>query len=78
MVRLKKKYYFEERNNVQLMPVEEEIEQEEFHDEDEDHTNYLFAETIEEEETLSLEAKELEMIKKALEKTKGKRKSGCR
>lgn len=68
---------FEERNNVQLMPVEEEIEQEEFHDEDEDHTNYLFAETIEEEETLSLEAKELEMIKKALEKNKGKRKAAA-
>lgn len=68
---------FEERNKVQLVPVEEEIEQEEFHDEDEENGNYLFAETIEEEETLSLEAKELEMIKKALEKNKGKRKAAA-
>lgn len=68
---------FEERNKVQLVPVEEEIEQEEFHDEDEENGNYLFAEAIEEEETLSLEAKELEMIKKALEKNKGKRKAAA-
>jgi len=68
---------FEERNKVQLVPVEEEIEQEEFHDEDEENGNYLFAEAIEDEETLSLEAKELEMIKKALEKNKGKRKAAA-
>ena len=68
---------FEERNKMQLVPVEEEIEQEEFHDEDEENGNYLFAEAIEEEETLSLEAKELEMIKKALEKNKGKRKAAA-
>ncbi|WP_431244171.1 sigma-54 interaction domain-containing protein [Flavobacterium sp. P21] len=36
--------------------------------------NYLFAETIEEEEILRLEQKEIEMIKKSLEKNKGKRK----
>src|SRR6478736_2968433 len=37
--------------------------------------NYLFAETIEEEEEiLKLEQKEIEMIKKSLEKNKGKRK----
>lgn len=35
---------------------------------------YHFAEEIEEEETLSLQDKELEMIKKALERNKGKRK----
>lgn len=68
---------FEERNKMQLVPVEEEIEQEEFHDEDEENGNYLFAEAVEEEETLSLEAKELEMIKKALEKNKGKRKAAA-
>ncbi|OCB74503.1 sigma-54 interaction domain-containing protein [Flavobacterium crassostreae] len=37
--------------------------------------NYLFAETIEEEEILRLEQKEIEMIKKSLEKNKGKRKA---
>ena len=36
--------------------------------------NYQFAENIEEEEILRLEQKEIEMIKKSLEKNKGKRK----
>ncbi|MCB0375591.1 MAG: sigma-54-dependent Fis family transcriptional regulator [Sinomicrobium sp.] len=35
---------------------------------------YVYAEDIEEEETLSLQEKELELIKKALERNKGKRK----
>ena len=39
--------------------------------------NYSFAETIEEEETLRLEQKEIEMIKKSLEKNKGKRKAAA-
>lgn len=39
--------------------------------------NYLFAETIEEEEILRLEQKEIEMIKKSLEKNKGKRKAAA-
>ena len=39
--------------------------------------NYLDAETIEEEEVLRLEQKEIEMIKKALEKNKGKRKAAA-
>ncbi len=39
--------------------------------------DYLFAETIEEEEILKLEQKEIEMIKKALEKNKGKRKAAA-
>lgn len=39
--------------------------------------NYLFAETVEEEETLKLEQKEIEMIKKSLEKNKGKRKAAA-
>ena len=36
--------------------------------------NYQFAESVEEEEVLRLEQKEIEMIKKSLEKNKGKRK----
>jgi transcriptional regulator with PAS, ATPase and Fis domain len=36
--------------------------------------NYQFTENIEEEEILRLEQKEVEMIKKSLEKNKGKRK----
>jgi transcriptional regulator with PAS, ATPase and Fis domain len=43
----------------------------------EQEENYLFAETIEEEETLRLEQKEIEMIKKSLEKNKGKRKAAA-
>ncbi|SDB52893.1 transcriptional regulator [Flavobacteriaceae bacterium MAR_2010_188] len=38
------------------------------------HDKYHFAEEIEEEETLSLQDKELELIKKSLERHKGKRK----
>mgnify|MGYP000409098029 CR=1 FL=1 len=39
--------------------------------------NYLFAETVEEEEILKLDKKEIEMIKKSLEKNKGKRKTAA-
>lgn len=49
----------------------------EAHDEDDDDGNYLFAETVEEEETLRLEEKEIEMIKKALDRNKGKRKAAA-
>ncbi len=51
-------------------------EQEEFDDED-DNNDYLFAETVEEEEILKLEQKEIELIKKSLEKNKGKRKAAA-
>ena len=39
--------------------------------------DYLFTETIEEEEVLRLEQKEIELIKKSLEKNKGKRKAAA-
>jgi len=52
-----------------------EIEQEEF--DDDDDTNYLMAETVEEEETLKLEQREIELIKKSLERHKGKRKAAA-
>ncbi|MGL5112926.1 MAG: sigma 54-interacting transcriptional regulator [Flavobacterium sp.] len=39
--------------------------------------NYLFAETIEEEEVLKLEQNEIELIKKSLDKNKGKRKAAA-
>jgi transcriptional regulator with PAS, ATPase and Fis domain len=51
-------------------------QQEEFHDDDTDQ-NYLFAETVEEEEILRLEQKEFELIKKALERNNGKRKAAA-
>ena len=44
---------------------------------EESEQNYLFAETVEVEEILKLEKKEIEMIKKSLEKNKGKRKAAA-
>ena len=44
---------------------------------EENEDDYLFAETVEEEEVLKLEQKEIEMIKKSLEKNKGKRKAAA-
>ena len=69
---------FEQESKIKVLPEEEEIEQEEFDDDDDDfNNNYLYAETIDETETLSLEAKEIELIKKSLEKNKGKRKAAA-
>lgn len=71
---------FDEQPKAELYPAhrETEIHQEEIHDDDLDDDNFLFAETVEEEETLSLEAKEIELIKKALERNKGKRKDAAK
>ncbi len=65
---------FEEESRVEMMPTQNNLMQETFENEEE---NYLFAETIDEEETLSLEAKEIELIKKSLERNKGKRKAAA-
>jgi DNA-binding NtrC family response regulator len=46
-------------------------------EEEDDDDHYLFAETVEEEETLRLDEKEIELIKKALERNKGKRKAAA-
>ncbi len=49
-----------------------------FQDSDiDDDGDYLIAEAVEEHEPLSLEAKEVEMIKKALDRNKGKRKAAA-
>ncbi len=62
---------------MEVIPVENHTEQEEF-DSDDDDNDYLFAETVEEEEEiLKLEQKEIELIKKALDKNKGKRKAAA-
>ncbi|AWG20154.1 sigma-54-dependent Fis family transcriptional regulator [Flavobacterium faecale] len=63
---------FEERPKTALLPPQNPEKQ---YEEQED--SYLFAETIEEEEVLRLEQKEIEMIKKSLEKNKGKRKAAA-
>ncbi|MEY2738986.1 MAG: hypothetical protein RL259_895, partial [Bacteroidota bacterium] len=67
---------FEEESRVEMLPNQNNLIQETFED-DEDEENYLFAETVDEEETLSLEAKEIELIKKSLERNRGKRKAAA-
>jgi len=67
---------FEEEPRVEMLANKNKPIQEEFEDDDDDE-NYLFAETVDEEETLSLEAKEIELIKKSLERNKGKRKAAA-
>jgi transcriptional regulator with PAS, ATPase and Fis domain len=74
------KIYRDEEKDVKKDDIEEEHKEvlrisqnksEELEDE------YYFAEEIEEEETLSLQSKELELIKKSLERHSGKRKSAA-
>ena len=67
---------FEEEPRLNAIPKHSEPHQEEFDDEDDD-ANYLMAETVEEEEVLKLEQKEIELIKKSLERHKGKRKAAA-
>lgn len=70
------KAFFEEEPRMEMIPTHNEVDQEEF-DDDGDDSNYLFAETVEEEEVLKLEQKEIELIKKALDRNKGKRKAAA-
>ena len=63
--------------SFQENPVNSSYENKEDNDFDENDENYLFAETVEEEEILKLDKKEIEMIKKSLEKNKGKRKAAA-
>ena len=67
---------FEEQHELAVIPVNKKTEIAEFKD---NEVNYLFAETVEEEEeeVLRLEQKEIEMIKKSLDKNKGKRKAAA-
>jgi transcriptional regulator with PAS, ATPase and Fis domain len=71
---------FEEMSRNEILPSQHVSRPEpivEHHDDDDDDGNYLFAETVEEEETLRLDEKEVELIKKALERNKGKRKAAA-
>jgi transcriptional regulator with PAS, ATPase and Fis domain len=67
---------FEEQHELAVIPVNKKTEIAEFKD---NEVNYLVAETVEEEEeeVLRLEQKEIEMIKKSLDKNKGKRKAAA-
>jgi transcriptional regulator with PAS, ATPase and Fis domain len=63
---------FEDDNQTSVMPSPKKTYERREEDDD-----YLFAEEVEEEEVLRLEQKEIEMIKKALDKNKGKRKAAA-
>ena len=66
---------FEEDTRINVIPKQNQSQQEEF--DDDDNENYLDAETVEVEEILKLEQKEIELIKKSLERHKGKRKAAA-
>jgi transcriptional regulator with PAS, ATPase and Fis domain len=69
---------FEEEPRMNILPSTNAVEHTRFEEEDdEDDANYLVAETVEEEEILKLEQKEIELIKKSLERHKGKRKAAA-
>jgi transcriptional regulator with PAS, ATPase and Fis domain len=48
-----------------------------FDEEDEEENEYIFADTVEEEDSLRLDQKEIELIIKALDRNKGKRKAAA-
>ena len=65
--------YREEFEDLEVLAIPEQTE-DNFDSEEKNQDKYYFAEEIEEEETLSLHDKELELIKKSLERHQGKRK----
>lgn len=67
----------EENNPIDSKNNVLDSEQEEFEEFDEDDQNYLIAESIDLEDSLRLEEKEIQMIKKSLEKNKGRRKAAA-
>jgi transcriptional regulator with PAS, ATPase and Fis domain len=70
----KKESYDSEFEDLQVLPISEKEDMIDDAIEDTTLDKYHFAEEIEEEETLSLHDKELELIKKSLERHQGKRK----
>ena len=71
--------FFNEETRVSVIPSNEPsaAQQEEFLDDEDDDANYIFADAIDEEDSLRLDQKEIELIKKALERNKGKRKAAA-
>ncbi|MGH2664887.1 sigma-54 interaction domain-containing protein [Flavobacterium sp.] len=65
---------FEEEPRAAVLSNQNNTADDDFDDDDED---YLFAETVEEEDSLRLDQKEIELIKKALDRNKGKRKAAA-
>ncbi len=67
----------EEENTMNVLHLPEPKRTEIIHSQESQEDKYHFAEEIEEEETLSLQEKEVELIKKSLERNKGKRKAAA-
>ena len=65
----------QQRTPVEVLPLPEKRIETTYEPSQED--KYSFAEEIEEEETLSLQEKEIELIKKSLERNRGKRKAAA-
>ncbi|MCP1994928.1 sigma-54-dependent Fis family transcriptional regulator [Flavobacterium sp. HSC-61S13] len=63
--------------HVQMLPLEKHNKEDSFNELEDEDEHYLLAETVEEEETLRLDEKEIELIKKALERNHGKRKAAA-
>ena len=67
----------QEESAMNLLQLPEPQKSERSYSNDSHEDKYHFAEEIEEEETLSLQEKEVELIKKSLERNRGKRKSAA-
>lgn len=67
----------QEINPRALIQLPEAHEEPIIHQQAQQEDKYYFAEEIQEEETLSLQAKEIELIKKSLERNRGKRKAAA-
>lgn len=68
---------FENKSKIDNYTNSTDMHQKRYNEEVVDEDDYLFAETVEEDEILRLDEKEIELIKKALERNKGKRKSAA-
>ena len=62
--------------NIKVLGISEN-QPEQYNQKSDSSNNYAYAEDIEEEENLSIQEKELELIKKSLEKYHGKRKDAA-
>ncbi len=67
----------QESNPLALLQLPETHEEPIIHQQVQQEDKYHFAEEIQEEETLSLQVKEIELIKKSLERNRGKRKAAA-
>ncbi|MEO9891828.1 sigma 54-interacting transcriptional regulator [Aurantibacter sp.] len=67
----------EDQSSLEVLQLPQPVEEQAFIQHQPQDDRYHFAEEIEEEETLSLQDKEIELIKKSLERNRGKRKAAA-